>query len=83
MPHWCRIRLGNRFGSLGSRLWDCSDNSRPIDNVRANVPRFVRAPRSLPEESHNALSFGQDEYQRHRHSAVRAGMDGAGGSCVN
>ena len=29
-----------------------------------------------------ALSIGRDEYRRHGNSAVRAGVDGAGGACV-
>ena len=50
--------------SLGSRLWDCSDNSRRV-NAPANVPAF-RSGATVPcaEESLSAPSFGQDEYQR-------------------
>ena len=35
------------------------------------------------EESLHALSIGRDEYRRHGNSAERAGVDGAGGACVN
>ena len=35
------------------------------------------------EELLPAPSIGRDEYRRHGNSAVRAGMDGAGGACVN
>jgi hypothetical protein len=67
MPHWSRIRLGNRFEVVGFSLVGPFRQLASIHNVLANVPAFpLGAAVPCAEGSLTALSFGQDEYQRHR-----------------
>jgi hypothetical protein len=80
MPNGYRVRqinLVEKVGSPAVRTFQPLQRSGQGPCMRSGA-----AVRSA-EESLPALSIGRDEYRRHGNSAERAGVDGAGGACVN
>jgi hypothetical protein len=79
MPNEYRVRQVNRLESVGApavRTFQALQRSGQGPCMRSGA-----AVRSA-EELQPVLSIGRDEYRRHGNSAVRAGVDGAGGACV-
>ena len=80
MPNGYRIRQVNRFENVGSPA------VRTFQSLQRSGQRALHAFGSGGSQRGGiatSLSIGRDEHRRHGNSAGRAGMDDAGGSCVN
>jgi hypothetical protein len=80
-PDRCRVCQINQFESSATRCE--SSSTTPKNHALGNRPACSGSRGRSTEKLLSAHSIGQGRIRPNGDSAGRAGMDGAGGSCVN